>query len=82
MGQPRSLRNFTVGAIDVSPQHNHAALSCPLDHCAAQGYGGFVLPRPAQTRVVGNEELLQAVWQEPRSYPSLGAKSINALRTA
>lgn len=82
MSPTESLRNFTVGAIEVSPQHNTLRLAVRSITLQPKVMAVLYYLAQHQTRVVGNEELLQAVWQGRVVTLASVQKSINALRSA
>ncbi len=82
MSPTETLRNFTVGAIEVSPQHNTLRLATRSLTVQPKVMAVLYYLAQHQARVVGNEELLQAVWQGRVVTLASVQKSINALRTA
>lgn len=82
MSPTESLRNFTVGAIEVSPQHNTLRLAARSITLQPKVMAVLYYLAQHQTRVVSNEELLQAVWQGRVVTLASVQKSINALRSA
>lgn len=82
MSPTESLRNFTVGAIEVSPQHNTLRLAARAITLQPKVMAVLYYLAQHQTRVVSNEELLQAVWQGRVVTLASVQKSINALRSA
>ncbi|HMW49413.1 MAG TPA: winged helix-turn-helix domain-containing protein, partial [Cellvibrionaceae bacterium] len=82
MSPTETLRNFTVGAIEVSPQHNTLRLVNRSITVQPKVMAVLYYLAQHQTRVVGNEELLQAVWQGRVVTLASVQKSINALRSA
>ncbi len=82
MSPTESLRNFTVGAIEVSPQHNTLRLAARSLTVQPKVMAVLYYLALHQTRVVSNDELLQAVWQGRVVTLASVQKSINALRTA
>ncbi|RZA04370.1 MAG: hypothetical protein EOO68_08415, partial [Moraxellaceae bacterium] len=82
MSQTESLRNFTVGEIEVSPQHNTLRYQTRTLTVQPKVMAVLYYLAQHQTRVVGNEELLQAVWHGRIVTLASVQKSINALRSA
>ncbi|HEY6529621.1 MAG TPA: winged helix-turn-helix domain-containing protein [Cellvibrionaceae bacterium] len=82
MSQTESLRNFTVGEIEVSPQHNTLRYQTRTITVQPKVMAVLYYLAQHQVRVVGNEELLQAVWHGRIVTLASVQKSINALRSA
>lgn len=82
MSQTDSLNNFTVGEIEVSPQHNTLRHASRVITLQPKVMAVLYYLAQNQTRVVGNDELLQSVWSGRVVTLASVQKSINALRSA
>lgn len=82
MSQTDTLNNFTVGEIEVSPQHNMLRNSAREISVQPKVMAVLYYLAQNQSRVVSNDELLQSVWSGRVVTLASVQKSINALRTA
>ncbi|MEY4588894.1 MAG: hypothetical protein RL497_970 [Pseudomonadota bacterium] len=82
MSQTDSLQHFTVGDIEVSPQHNTLRHQSQTVTVQPKVMAVLYYLAQHQTRVVSNEELLDAVWHGRIVTLASVQKSINALRSA